>query len=524
MALKFLAWLGLTIQFASADWQFLSRPDLAPPILNITVPATTQAESGYIFVAPKGQPGADATGSGPEQPGPHIFRDDGELVWSGVGYYGGYVIDFGAIMLDGKPALRAFQGSLDPQHVRMNGNHAVLDNMYQTISVVRAASHRLVSGHEFNVIDGRTALVEILVPVPTNLSIYGGDYGQQWVISAGFQEIDIQTGQLIFEWYSLDHVSPEYSAIPLQSEGPYNARSAVSGWHYFMINSVDKDSEGNYLISARHYSAIYKLNGTTGEIIWQLGGRHGSDFHIPSNLEFAFQHDARIRYQSPDGSIERISFLDNANGSPDPSHDTGLVSKARYIELNHTAKTVSEIWTYPAPDGMIANSQGNVQFLPNGNTFVNWGQTGVITEHSENGTLLYQTHVDSYPSHNRRTRSASFEKEKGGLLVCVSWNGDTETKAWQFHLRENQSGQNVNILGVQARTGFETKFEANVTWSLEVLRQYSVVAEALNSTGHSIGLSRPIRVQDDAPFRAHIDRIQVQAARRISVSQERMEL
>ncbi|KAJ5939675.1 hypothetical protein N7466_002809 [Penicillium verhagenii] len=355
MPLAHLTWLSLILPFVSADWQYLSRPDLAPPVLNITVPAAPGTESGYIFVAPKQDTGTDAALYGPEQPGPYIFCDDGDLVWSGVGYFSGYVIDFGVVVIDGEPALRAFEGSLDAPHVRMNGHHSVLDNRYQNIAVVGAVSHRLVSGHEFNVIGGKTALVELAVPVPTDLSSYGGDGGQQWIISSGFQEIDIHTRELIFEWYSLDHVNPNYSMISLESEGPYNGRSAVDGWHYFLINSVDKDDEGNYLISARHYSAILKINGTTGEIIWQLGGNNGSTYEISSGLEFSMQHDARFRFRSPDGSVEGISFLDNANGNGNSSGKGGPISKARYIELNHTTKTVSEIWTYPARTHQMKN-------------------------------------------------------------------------------------------------------------------------------------------------------------------------
>ena len=37
---------------AVADWQFRSRSDLAPPRLNITIPATEDVELGYLFVAP----------------------------------------------------------------------------------------------------------------------------------------------------------------------------------------------------------------------------------------------------------------------------------------------------------------------------------------------------------------------------------------------------------------------------------------------------------------------------------------
>lgn len=69
-----------------ADWQFRSRPDLAPPRLNITIPATDLVEKGYIFVAPfEGY--RDAWRHGPLQPGPYIFRDNGDLVWSGFSIF-----------------------------------------------------------------------------------------------------------------------------------------------------------------------------------------------------------------------------------------------------------------------------------------------------------------------------------------------------------------------------------------------------------------------------------------------------
>lgn len=49
------------------------------------------------------------------------------------------------------------------------------------------------------------------------------------------------------------------------------------------INSVDKDTDGDFLISARHVSTIYKIAGLTspsglapGEIIWRLGGKRSS--------------------------------------------------------------------------------------------------------------------------------------------------------------------------------------------------------------------------------------------------------
>lgn len=63
-------------------------------------------------------------------------------------------------------------------------------------------------------------------------------------------------------------------------------------WDYFHINSITKGNDGHYLLSARHASTIYKINGTGGTVIWRLGGKR-SDFVLGPNVTFGFQHHAR---------------------------------------------------------------------------------------------------------------------------------------------------------------------------------------------------------------------------------------
>lgn len=63
-------------------------------------------------------------------------------------------------------------------------------------------------------------------------------------------------------------MQPDESVLPInpgQAGSGYNSSDA---WDYFHINSVDKDADVNYLISARDACAIHKINGTDGEIIW----------------------------------------------------------------------------------------------------------------------------------------------------------------------------------------------------------------------------------------------------------------
>ncbi|KAF1995110.1 hypothetical protein P154DRAFT_612009 [Amniculicola lignicola CBS 123094] len=376
-----------------ADWQFRSRPDLAPPRLNITVPAHPSAESGYIFIAQYN--GFDTGSWGPEQPGAYIFRDNGDLVWSSVGYLGGWITNFAPIVWKGKLALKAFEGILDAGHGRMYGKHSILNEKYEIVKTVRPGAHRLVSCHEFRALEGGTVLVETPVSVPIDLKPWGGDGGQNWIVSNGFQEIDIETGDLVFEWYSLDHTDPKYSAFPLEKDGPFDSRNSTNAWNYFHINSVDKNDQGDYLISARNYAAIFKISGKTGKILWQLGGKAGSNFTIPDSVKFAYQHDARFLHRSADGDVEVISFFDNA------AHSAGVFlnpfSRARIVKLTHSTGKAEEVHTYPAPDGLSAHSQGNAQVLPNGNIFVNWGQAGAITEFSEEGKVLFHSYLDSEP-------------------------------------------------------------------------------------------------------------------------------
>ena len=185
MSLKILAWFSTIAHCVSGSLQFLSRPDLSPPKLNITTPASSDTETGYLFITAAI---GDIPGSiGPDQPGAYIFQDDGELVWSGVGYFAGWVANFGPVMIDGKPALRAFQGDVIAATGRMLGNHAILDNSYRTMNIVQADSHRLSSAHEFEMVDDSSVLIETPIMTIADLGLYGGDQDQRFLLEGGFQ-------------------------------------------------------------------------------------------------------------------------------------------------------------------------------------------------------------------------------------------------------------------------------------------------------------------------------------------------
>lgn len=301
--------------------------------------------------------------------------------------------------------------------------------------------------------------------------------------------------------------------MPLEKTGSSNAYNSPDAWNYFHINSVDKNDQGDYLISARHYSAIFKISGKTGKIIWQLGGSRGSDFAIPDNLHFAYQHDARFLHRSHDGEIEIISFFDNAAHSI-PGRNISAFSRGRIVRLNHSTGTAEEIKTFPAPDDLSAHSQGNLQVLSNGNAFINWGQAGAVTEFDQNGTVLFHAYLDSQPYGKNVQSYRGFRYNWTGhasediavvavatagsgdtVFVFVSWNGDTRTARWRLYSYE-RIGRDTQktFLEEQERKSFETVFTLDITKGQR--KTFEIFAEALDGDGHIIGTSRAVRSID----------------------------
>ncbi|ORY03048.1 ASST-domain-containing protein [Clohesyomyces aquaticus] len=470
----------ILVCLAVADWQYHSRPDLSPPRLNITIPATSDVEQGYIFVAPyNANQGYKQDGSDqPEQPAAYIFRNDGDLVWSSVSYLSGFVSNF--------------------QPARYQGQDILLAGEPQDLFL-----------HEFTIVDEKTALVEIYDQIPIDLSPWSGNETQRWLVDAIVQELDIETGDVLFEWRSLDHVDPSHSVLPL-GQRPFEGTSSFEAWDYFHINSIDKNEEGDYLISGRHVSAVYKLDGKTGDIVWQIGGKN-SDFKFEDKeLQFAFQHDARFRGREDD--VEFISLFDNGAGSN--GHQGGDKNKIRNFSTGKTARVVQEV---VHPEKIHGASQGNTQILSNGNIFANWGQAGEITEFRGNdSTPIFNARLDSGDlgagvQNYRGFRGGwtgrpkeppaivALEGEDGAVGVYVSWNGDTETtKSWRFFAKREGKQK---LLGEKERKGFETVLEAKST-DFEVNQEIEIFAEALDGNGRVISrtevaaLRRDVRVED----------------------------
>ncbi|MGH2949063.1 MAG: arylsulfotransferase family protein, partial [Solirubrobacteraceae bacterium] len=377
--------------------RFRSEPELQVPAIEVTT-RTRAASPGYVFLAPKRGQGKD---------GLAIVDTRGKLVWArGLSPEGQQAADFRVQRYGGRPVLTWWEGGTNIG--TGFGEGVIVDQSYNEVLRVPAGNGYVMDLHEFLLTPRGTALVVIYSFVEADLSPVGGPEDGS-VLDGVVQEIDLQTGLVMFEWHTMDHIALDESRQPLPEEegAPYD---------YVHLNSVGMDDDGGLLLSGRHSWAVYKVARDTGAIVWRLGGKR-SDFELGPDAEFAFQHDVRRR---EDGAI---TLFDNAAGPP----ETREASRAMALELDGETGTARVVDQIEHPDGIIADSQGSAQNLSGGRTFVGWGSQPFFTEHAPDGRVLLAGRLakgnDNYRAYRGRwtgrpaTDPAAVAHEVGGQPV-----------------------------------------------------------------------------------------------------------
>jgi hypothetical protein len=396
----------------AGDEESLAPSDVDPPLISV-LQAGPGASRGLIFIAPKG---AEAVAQGPE-----IVDDEGRPVWFLPLPVGAQATDFRVQSYRGEPVLTWLQREVVDEVAHTKGY--IVDRSYRVVETVEAGNGFVVDGHDFRITRGNTALIPIYHRVPYDLTSVGGR-ADGVVIEGIVQEVEIGSGRVLFEWHSLDHVGIDesYSTLRTVNNPAYD---------YFHLNSVSLDKDGNLLLSARHTSAIYKISRRTGEVIWRMGGKR-SDFALEADAVFGWQHDAIAIDRST------IRLFDNHTSRAD---DT-VVSRVLWLQRDRATQTVSLLRSVQHPDGVMANSQGGAQGLPNGHTFVGWGPTGRFSEFDAEGQLVFDARAPAGYHTYRAYRSpwrarpdtsptaTAQRNDDGTITVHAIWNGATEVSDW----------------------------------------------------------------------------------------------
>jgi hypothetical protein len=397
--------------------------EVSPPPVQI-LQSRGQLADGLIFISPQG--GSQPDPAHPLAQGAEILDNQGRPVWFNP-VLGGVVrpMDFRVQTYQDKPVLTWTQGASYNVHPTVPTVDYILDTSYNVVATVQAGNGLNAEQHEFTLTPQNTALISVYNLVDADLSSVGGSVNGK-VYEGVVQEVDVATGNVLLEWHSLRDVpvTDSYLAAP-------GATATNQEYDYFHLNSVNVDTDGNLLVSARHTWTVYKINRTTGQLMWRLGGKR-SDFALGAGLPFAWQHNA----VAVDAKTIRI-FDNESNGTP-------VLPYSRVIWVTHdeATMTASVTRTIVHPDALSSAFMGNGQLLDNGNTFIGWGAPGRFSEFDASGQLLFDAQLgygyNTYRAYRFKwvgtpttSPTASVEANNDGTLtVHAIWNGATEVANW----------------------------------------------------------------------------------------------
>ncbi|KAF2218667.1 ASST-domain-containing protein [Elsinoe ampelina] len=478
---------------------YVSRPDIRAPKWNITRHSTKKSSDGHWFVAPYGH--FYTLWGRPEyspcQVGPTIYDHDGELVWSGACLdQNRNVFDFRPFTVGGETRLSyiyapQWGAEAGPDYPHLLGYAVLMDsnyNVYKEISPAEGTNG--INPHELLVRDeGKRAFM-----IESRIEQFDDSEPTERLRNDHFVhdsivELDTKSGEPIYRWSAHRHgIMPNETQLVNATE----SWNSTEMWDLLHINSVEPTASGDFITSARHSSTIYKIQRSTGNVLWRLGGELSS---FSQDFNFTWQHDARVVFENETTTI--LSFFDNASQNVLTTPPSAVSSTAKLVALDTENMKATLLTEWRRPDGGLTQLRGSVQNLPDtGNILVSWSEQGYMSEHTQEGELLWEAkfstpRFNTYraykapfvgtPAEPPVMKSMMFKKgrlDTGTMISYVSWNGATEVKGWNLY--GSTGNGKWTSLGHSKKTGFETMMVTSAGWSY-------VFMEAIDAKGKSLG-------------------------------------
>lgn len=326
---------------------FYSVPSFSQTYPLYTATVLDSSSSGYYFLVPISVGAAAAI-----NPTHMILDKNGEVVYCKE-FFSGNTGDF-KIQQNG---LMSYSGS---------NKYYMMDSTFTVVDSVRCKNGLIFDGHDMQILPNGNFLVMGWENITMDLSSYnmfnnnGTTGSTNAIVRCGVIQEQTPNKVVVFEWHSKDH----FAFADVDSTRLTNPNNV--DWTHF--NGIDLDTDGNILLSSRHFNEITKINRSNGNVIWRLGGKANQFNFTNDGAMFSGQHDVR---RIANGNI---TLWDNGKqGSP---FHPGAAKEYQLDEINHTATLV---WNYVNDSSQYSSAIGNVQRLANGNTLVNYGMIDSIT-------------------------------------------------------------------------------------------------------------------------------------------------
>lgn len=274
-------------------------------------------------------------------------------------------------------------------HIRMD---STLTTPIDTINSINGST----DFHEVRILRNGNYLVLAAKPRTVDMSaiVEGGKVDA--LVGDALLEEQRADGTVVWSWNSKDHTSILDATSDIELKG-----GTVD---YIHVNSVIEDTDGNLLISARHFDEIIKIDRSSGAIKWRLGGKSSKHnqfrwLNDTVNGYWGFSHQHTIS-RTTGG---RLLLFDNGNLK------TPEYSRAVEYEIDEAARTIRRVWQYRPAKDIAARTMGSVERMPNGGTLICWGRNFdrmILTELDSNDNVVYEL------KNTESTNTASYRAAK----------------------------------------------------------------------------------------------------------------
>lgn len=222
-------------------------------------------------------------------------------------------------------------------------------------------------------------------------------------------------GEVVWKWVASEHLN-EFGFTPAELKLVRNAPIAdvfhvnnlkvVGPNHWFTAGDKRFDLE-NLLFDARNANFIAIIDKKSGKITWRLGPHYkaaSEDQQQARNVprpvdQISAQHDAHIIPEGLPGAGNLLVF-DNQGLAGYPTAAVPRTGGSRVLEIDPVKNQV--VWQYTGEDSggpawsFRSTHISAARRLPNGNTFIDEGQSGRLFQVTHDGDIVWE-YVNPYP-------------------------------------------------------------------------------------------------------------------------------
>ncbi len=231
--------------------------------------------------------------------------------------------------------------------------------------------------------NGRYALISYPIVSGVDLTALPGNgwTANDTIADNVIQEFDAN-GNVVWSWTLSDHFGYDEVPYPVR----WDAGGPVDVWHMNALTATD-DGSGDYIVTARHLDAAFRVDRATDQIDWILGALPVSAPQLSGAPRLQILNDPlggprRPHHAQLNGDV--VTLFDNRT-------DMGQASRAVAYRIDTVAETATLLWSVSAPSGQTAFGLGSVDPAGDGSFVVGWGPVQpMIQEFDANRNLVFE--------------------------------------------------------------------------------------------------------------------------------------